>query len=387
MEEIYNGRGNEAFYDEYIDFINYVFGFNGNSRDFKKLLPKLYKTQYKPVESSYITLENGNIRAAVGAFDHEITVCGDTLKCRGIGNVAVHPYARSKGYMKTLMNMAVNDMIADGVDLSILGGRRQRYNYFSYEKTGVSYNFSLNSDNMRHCFGKDRSAYHTLTVRKLEENDEAALDAVSALLSEQVYNPMRERARLYDILVSWQNVPCVFEKDGTVVGFCVIGDKNKVCEIVLADKADFINAIVTLYDCLHESTLVVSLPAFCSEYINALYRVCEGYELGTEKSFSVLNYKNVLSAFLKLKATYTELPEGELAMLIHGVAGDEKLRIYIRGDAARVEEYDGEVDIELDHIDAINVLFSPFCPIRDTLSHFARILLPLPLWLFYTDAV
>lgn len=387
MGELYNGRGNEAFYDEYVDFINYVFGFNGNSHDFKKLLPKLYKTQYKPVENSYITLEDGNIRAAVGAFDHEISVCGETLKCRGIGNVAVHPYARSKGFMKTLMNMAVQDMIADGIDLSILGGRRQRYNYFSYEKTGVSYNFSINGDNMRHVFGKDRTAYHTLSVRKLEATDDAALDAISKLLSEQAYNPMRDRARLYDILVSWQNVPCVFEKDGRFAGFCVIGDNKKIYEIVLADKADFINAIVTLYDCLHESTMIVVLPAFCSEYINALYRVCEGYELGTEKSFSVLNYKNVLSAFLKLKATYTELPEGELSMLIHGVAGDEKLRIYIRGDAARVEEYDGEVDIELDHIDAINVLFSPFCPIRDTLPHFARILLPLPLWLFYADAV
>ena len=387
MSEIYNGRGNEAFYDEYIDFINYVFGFNGNSHDFKKLLPKLYRTQYKPVENSYITLEDGNIRAAVGAFDHETAICGDVLKCRGIGNVAVHPYARSKGYMKTLMNMSVSDMIADGVDLSILGGRRQRYNYFSYEKTGVSYNFLLNSDNMRHVFGKDRTAYHTLTVRKLESNDEAALDAISDLLVEQVYNPMRDRTRLYDILVSWQNVPYVFEKNGKVAGFCIVGDNKKIYEIVLADKSDFINSIICFYDFIQTSTLTVCLPAFCSEYINALYRVCEGYELSTEKSFSVLNYKNVLSAFLKLKATYTELPEGEIAMLIHGVAGDEKLRIYIRGDAAQVEEYDGEVDIELDHIDAMNVLFSPFCPIRDTLSHFARILLPLPLWLFYADAV
>ena len=33
MGEIYNGRGNEAFYDEYIDCINYVFGFNGNVKD------------------------------------------------------------------------------------------------------------------------------------------------------------------------------------------------------------------------------------------------------------------------------------------------------------------------------------------------------------------
>lgn len=36
---IYKGRGNAEMYDDYMDFINYVFGFNGNEQDFKKLLP------------------------------------------------------------------------------------------------------------------------------------------------------------------------------------------------------------------------------------------------------------------------------------------------------------------------------------------------------------
>ena len=37
---IYQGRGNISMQDEYMDFINYVFGFNGRDRDFYKLLPK-----------------------------------------------------------------------------------------------------------------------------------------------------------------------------------------------------------------------------------------------------------------------------------------------------------------------------------------------------------
>ena len=44
---IYYGRGTAEMFDDYMDFINYVFGFNGNSSDFKKLLPKLYKYEYE----------------------------------------------------------------------------------------------------------------------------------------------------------------------------------------------------------------------------------------------------------------------------------------------------------------------------------------------------
>ena len=51
-DNIYFGRGTAEMFDDYIDFINYVFGFNGNSNDFKKLLPKLYKYNYEPAVSS-----------------------------------------------------------------------------------------------------------------------------------------------------------------------------------------------------------------------------------------------------------------------------------------------------------------------------------------------
>ena len=53
-ENIYKGRGNASMHADFVDFINYVFGFNGNDRDFIKLLPKLYKPEYHPCENNYV---------------------------------------------------------------------------------------------------------------------------------------------------------------------------------------------------------------------------------------------------------------------------------------------------------------------------------------------
>ena len=385
MSEIYYGRGNEMLYDDYMDFINYVFGFNGNGQDFKKLLPKLYKPAFKPVESSYITLEDGKLRAAVGAFDHKLMVCGTELKCRGIGNVAVHPYHRSRGFMRALMNMSVDDMIADGVVLSELGGRRQRYNYFSYEKTGTAYHFSVNSDNIRHCFGAEPDKYRTVSLRRLSADDTGFLSDIGRLLASQPYNPCRPSAELYDIMSAWGCCVYAVLKADTFAGYAVAGSKS-VHEIMLADDNDFIPAIIALYE-KFDGAYSITLPPFRPEYIKKLYRVCEGYEIVTDKSFSVLNYRVVTEAFAKLKLTYTEVPDGELTLLVHGRAGDERLRIAVCGGEASVSEHTGTCELELDHIDAMNMLFSPMCPGREALSDFARLLLPLPIWLYYADAV
>ena len=84
--------------------------------------------------------------------------------------------------MRRLMDMALDDMVREGIDLSVLGGRRQRYNYFSFEKTGSLYEFTINDDNLRHCFSADRAAYHTVKLTKLNENDTGALRNIKKLL-------------------------------------------------------------------------------------------------------------------------------------------------------------------------------------------------------------
>ena len=104
-DKIYYGRGCLEQHDDYMKFINYVFA-PDDSTFFENLLPKLYSPEQNPAYNSFIAVEDGEFRAAVGAFPCEMMVCGKKLKGVGIGNVACHPEHRSKGFMSKLMNLA-----------------------------------------------------------------------------------------------------------------------------------------------------------------------------------------------------------------------------------------------------------------------------------------
>jgi hypothetical protein len=288
--------------------------------------------------------------------------------------------------MKILMNMAVDDMVRDGIDLSILGGRRQRYNYFSYEPSGTVYKLSLNNDNMRHCFGTDRAAHYTVTVSRMDGSNQAELESIEKLLDKQDYSPCRPEGKLYDILCSWESVPYVVYKGGCFAGYLIF-KTDSINEINLTDPADLIDTLITFYDTQKLSKVTVTIPPFRLDYLAQLYRVCEGYYISTSKSYSVLNFRRVTEAFLKLKLKSEKLPDGELRMLIHGRAGDENILIKVDKGEGSVTYNTGAADIELEHIDAINMLFSAYCPGREKLSDSARVWLPLPLWIYSADTV
>lgn len=385
-DNVYYGKGNAEMYDDYMDFINYVFGFNGNSSDFKKLLPKLYRPEDDPAGHSYVATEGGKLKAAVGAFDLDMCVDGEILHTRGIGNVAVHPYARSRGYMRRLMNDALDDMIRDGIDYSILGGRRQRYNYFSYDKAGVNIRLGFNADNIRHTFGQTRR--YDIDVRRISASDDAELDEIAALYGTLPLYGVRERGRLFDILSSWNStVWCGFSGDA-FAGYAVINGES-VSEIAVKDEARLSEFVAALFDELGRGKLTVNLPPFLPGYIERLCRIAEGCSIEPDKSFSVLNYERTVRAFLRLKSrcSASGLPDGELTLLIHGRAGDENITLSVDGGVSRVSLTDKPADIELEHLDAVNLLFAPVCPARDRLLAFARVWLPLPLYVYYVDAV
>lgn len=406
------GRGQADQFDEYVDFINYVFGFNGNEQDFPKLLPKLYRRELDPAGNSFIAMEDGKIKAAVGAFPGELQVCGQSLKIIGIGNVSVHPYSRSKGYMKKLMVMAVDDMIAQGADLSALSGQRQRYNYFSYDYTGAVYKYTVDTTNLRHCYGNTPL---TVTMTEVQAQDNGHLDFIAGLIKESPYIPARSREELYPILRSWEAVPYVFTEGDRTIGYCVLQGKA-VTEIAALTEEDFTAMVRAIVGKVSRAEF--QIPEFQPAYAQILESICSQLQITSREMFSVLNYKNVLEAFLRLKSTYTTLPDGELIALIHGRAGDEHLHISVKSgeffitrvhpNAAAVphtvssaSESSSEADssknadpaatkipqVELSHLEAMRYFFSPDCTRRRTGPDFVKVWFPLPLWIYAADCV
>ena len=383
-KSIYFGHGTKEMFDDYMDFINYVFGFNGDSSDFKKLLPKLYKYEYEPAVSSYVAVEDGKLKAAIGAFDHDISVCGVYLKTRGIGNVAVHPYTRGSGYMKKLMNMALDDMVSDGVVLSVLGGRRQRYNFFSYDKLGQAVSMSFNSDNMRHTFGKDRK--HSIEFKRVKASDIEILEQIKELSVSQPFFALRDSAKYFEIISSWNQKAVVAFENDQFIGYAVMKG-NDVNEMLLKDGCDVAEFVCALYDYNGSSSMTIKLPAFMLDYIDQLCRLCEYYDTEPCKSFSVLNYKETVLAFMKLKATYTDMPDGSFVLEVDGRAKKERIKIAVCNGEVSVDYSDDVADLSLSHLDAMNLLFASVCPMREKLPAFAKIWLPLPIYLYSSDAV
>ncbi|MCL2319948.1 MAG: GNAT family N-acetyltransferase, partial [Treponema sp.] len=225
-------------YDEVIDLANYVFSHDHRPHDFPAMLPKLYKREYFTDNIHYAAREGGKIRAVVGAYPLELEFPGQSISGRGIGMVSVHPYSRSRGYMKELMKMALDDMRHDGVVFSCLSGRRQRYEYFGYGLAGSVWAFTCGEDNIRHTLGPQWSS--GLSLRSVGPGDAALLDEIYALHQAKIARCKRRRDRLYEILSSWKAHVFAVTEGSRFEGYFISsnatsGEDREISEINLLD--------------------------------------------------------------------------------------------------------------------------------------------------------
>lgn len=384
MAETTYGRGTHEQFEEYLDLIDLVFGYTNTINQFRILLPKLYKPELNPAYNSFNAYKDGKMVAAIGSFPLSTQVMDVTLKGMGIGNVAVHPEHRHEGHMKAALTMSMEDMIAQGIDFSCLGGQRQRYNYFSYDYAGVCYRYHIGPNNLRH-FYKDQPL--KLTMVEVNADDRDALDAIARLSDAQPCHPIRDRERLYDILITWRAKPHVFLEDGKFVGYCVLSeDGGSVAELLAVDDG-YVMEMVRCLCAKAEREVSIVVPPFKPGYRKALEPCCSGVATGCCEMFSILCYRRVLEACLKLKATYAALAEGSLIVLIHGRAGDEQLEIKVDGGNISVVPTDKTPEVELEHLAAMNYFFSPTCCLRETAPVVTQSWFPAPLWSYSTDAV
>lgn len=376
---LYKGRGTPEMYDDLMDFMNYVFGFNGNEKDFKKLLPKLYKPEYDPCYSNYVVTENGKLKAAIGAFDSDLSVDGEILKSRGIGNVAVHPYSRSKGYMKDCMRLALRDMIEDGVDFSILGGQRQRYQHFGFEHAGQQISVGVDRGNLRRAF--ENVPLTPLEFRDVNAGDADLLDRIHALHAAKPVHTVRPRASFYDIACSWRSSLTAILRDGDFRGYFIGG----LGELTLADPEDTVDVVRNYV--AQRGDVHLSFPVWETDLLARITRFGGGISFDHCEMFNILNYPHVIAALLRFKAKREELGDGELSLFIRGFAGDVSVRIAVKNNEVSVEEGASDCALALGHLEAISFLCGLWSPHRLALSPAVRSWFPLPLFVDGADHV
>ena len=342
----------ETDFDEILEKADIIFGGEGNTDYFQLYHPKLYSVRNSATEHLIVREEDG-IKGMLGVFPAEMNVCGRSLKIDGFGTMGVLKEARGKGYMKDLMNTAVNAS-AKRADLAFLGGRRQRYEYFGFTPSGISAQFSFNTDNGRHSTGgADTSEF---SFKKITAFDNEALDFIEALTVRKAAYVKRDRKLLYSILHTCRNVPYLITRNEKTVGYVVAGGENRTISEIELEDLSMLPLVLSAYLKHFELRAIFVAGNFMFERqkLKALEAVCETCTITGCESFLIHDFVKVLDAFLALKATYTKLYDGET---VFGIKGHGNIAIKIQNGIHNVVKTDDRPNVELTPIEATRLFF------------------------------
>jgi predicted N-acetyltransferase YhbS len=143
MTTVRNARLEE--FDDLMAFLNRSFGMALGA--FERSYPHLYRPTQALCDSAFVVERQGRIVSHVGLYPIETIVRGSEVPIGGIGAVATERAERGEGHMTRLLYRVIEEMRERGYCLSWLGGDRQRYNAFGWERAGMTYElvFSLRS--------------------------------------------------------------------------------------------------------------------------------------------------------------------------------------------------------------------------------------------------
>lgn len=342
-------------FEEAMDFLNLVFSAHA-PHDFARLLPLLYRPIDQHMAHNFAIRQKGRIRAIVGLFPLQWQVGQVALRVAGIGGVSSHPNCRGTGLMQRLMRHCVGQMKEQGFHLSWLGGQRQRYLYFGYEKCGVSLSFSVNKSNLKHCFtGEPR-----LRFAPLAPQDAAGLARAKALHDAQVAHAQRPLEDFYYHCLSWLHRPFVaLDGEGRMAGYLVASGKGDYVAELVAESDETALEMARSWVAQGEQGVSIELSSMAGSLVRRLGQVCEGVSIRSSGNWQVFAWAEVVDALLKLRRASGPLAEGAMVIEVEGYG---QLQLKVEGERAGCVSTEEQPDLRCAAPAALRLLFGPLPP-------------------------
>lgn len=364
--------------DAYLALADSVFQGTGTDIRFAEAIPKVYGPDMDTAHMQHVAVDSERgIIGLVAVLPGELHVLDRVLKTGYIGTVCVHPDTRGEGHMKALMALALDDMRAQGVDVALLGGQRQRYEHFGFAKGGVQYRAEVNRSNVRHALA-DVPVEGVAVTELLPGSPQER--ACAAMHRQRRYWFDRSQPGFTVICRSYGFLPWVFERGGRVIGWCVADQKGEhFAELYAANAERDVPVMLKAWMARHEGwSVTIDVPQSDREILAVLGEWAESVQCGPAVSVRILGYRRTVEAMLRLKASCGSLEDGEAAFSCEG-----------QTFTVRVE--DDEVSVEPGAEEGTDVLeLSPELPSRfwvETWGHERPFgWLPLPFFAAESDA-
>lgn len=334
---------------ELLDLANYVFSNAHVPHDFAALLPKVYAhdAPYEEAEQFVAVRDDGRIRALVALRHMTLTTPHGSLHIGFVGTVSVHPYDRGEGHMKHLMRTMREAAMAQGVDILVLGGQRQRYQYFGFENAGYRMRFRVTKTNVRHAL-RDADA-SAITFADFDSATDGQKAAAAALHERKAVRIERDSSRFGVILHSWHSDASVVLDGGRMIGYTA-GDGM---EITLEDDAQLLRVIKAMMAERKLDELTIEVQPWDHARIDILASLAEGWVLTSPDMVSVLDWAHVLPVLMNLRGMVTPLLDGRCVLDIDG----KRYLMAAEGGQVQAGMTDEPASLTLTNMEAQQLLF------------------------------
>lgn len=275
--------------DEIIDFIDYVFSKAHRPHDFQTLLPKLYGENGDAAQHHIVVREDGRIAATLLCYPVKLVAGGREYMTLGIGSVSTHPRMRGKGYLAQMMALVDARAKELGAAVAVLGGQRQRYQYYGFDHAGYQLRGSLETVNVRHAL-RDVCTDGWQIVPMQQMHAAAALE----LMQQEPCYCMRSEKNVLDILRTWYNEPFVMLKDDAFAGYGTLRknpDGCHVAELLLKNEDDF-PAVMKLLSGIYGDLSICAAP-WQNQRAKWLVAICEEYSVMPAGQMKVYDQEQV----------------------------------------------------------------------------------------------
>jgi predicted acetyltransferase len=297
--------------DDILDLANLAFSLVRQPCDFKALVPKVY---CRPgfYRHHVVAVRDGRLKALVGLLPFRLRLSSlSALQLGFVGTVSVHPYARGEGHMKALMQLILDSAKAQGMDMMVLGGQRQRYNYFGFENAGSVITYTVSATNLRHALkDQDVNAYRFLPFSEL------AQEKLSALWQMQSVRTLSGERSMEDFslfMQTWQGKSFAVMQSNALLGY-IYANRDSLFEWELQPGESLLPVLKAFIAQEHLSEIRIRLPLHRKEDMCALSQVAAGYEISDSCMLRVLDWQSTLQKLLAFKAGLLPLEDGEVVL-------------------------------------------------------------------------
>ena len=359
-------------YKEIVSLANEVF-----KLDFEQLLPKTFFENNNVHEITKVAQsDEGKLIAEVCVLPQQLNVGEFSLKANYLGTVSVHENHRGDGHMIKLMNMSLDEMKGK-YDLSALGGRRQRYEYFGYTYGGEQWEYTVNIHNVKHALKNiDTSDISFAPLFTVEDAKEFTYN----YNKKRSINVFRDVEIIDRILCSYHHTPLAVLENNNLIGYILTADFNlKISELALTDFKNTKKVIKAFFEKFDIPKTIITLPQYETQLHKEISDFAEMYKMIPCCAFNIIEFANVIKAYMTLKNETQKLSYGQFSAIMDG----QPLTITVDKNGVSIDKTVQNDAVILSKMDTQKLLLTSYG--RYLNLDIPNDWFPLPLFWYYVD--